>query len=189
MSRPTFPRVTALIGLVALGFALAGDWRSIIGLALAFGFSAGWSGVGRGATFGAVLVYVALGVGAEFARWGAFPFPPLILSAAISLWFATFFGYALGSIVSRMRTAAPGPRAATQNEARPIWASEGGGAARSDPPSPWPGATRPAAAPPPRSLPERMPPQGAPSQRPHAKATLPKGWKPTVSPRKRGLFS
>lgn len=179
--------MTALLGLVALGFALAGDWRSIIGLALAFGFSAGWSGVGRGATFGAVVIYVAVGVGAETARWGAFPFPPVILSAAISLLFAVFFGYAFGSIVARARTA---QRRATHKEALRVTAADGGGAPPG-PPSPWPGGPRSTAAPrdPAHDLPERAAPLARPAQRPHTKVTLPKGWTPTVSPRKRGLFS
>ena len=172
-----FPARHVFFTLAALA-AVFGVSASVPFALFLLGVTLGWRRAPRNRTLFLALIVVAIGAGAACLRAGAlYPLAAAPLPALAMLTFAAF-GHALGAVIKAVRDAA-----ATKG----AQAARRGGQALSAPPASaavstaWgardSGVTEPEA---PRGRGERMASR--------APVALPKGWTPTVSPRRRGLF-
>ena len=159
-----------LFGGLALFMAVTGAWTSGVALLFPLSLSLGWRRSPQRAALWGALAYVALGVVAAMAHRRGLPSLAASVGPAFGAVFLAFIGHALGAAFRGARDAAVdgGKAAAAQ-----IGASLSGVTFR--PPSAAPAATA--------SLPARPAPRSR-----REPVALPKGWTPTVSPRRRGLF-
>ena len=179
-----FVPAPALFGALAAYVAISYDWRSGVMLMFLFGAGAGWRRWPQKQAMAGAVAYIFIGVVAAAIRARMAPDPSSLVTSAAAVLFLTFIGHAIGVALRGARDAAfAGGKAAAVQIGRSLSAS----IAR---PTPTP-------APPPREAAAvggwgsrdalTAHAQDAPRARPDV--TLPKGWKPTVSQRRRGLFS
>lgn len=164
------------MAVLCVFMAVRADWRDGYILLFLFGLAAGWRPWSLRATLLSAAGYVVLGVVAAALRvrgvTGA------VLGPALSCLFLAFLGHfvgaAFGAAVAKARDAAlSGGKAAALQIGRMFSGPSASSATK--PVSDFPSLRR----------------AGAPGEtvaRARAVASVPKGWKPTVSPRRRGWF-
>lgn len=173
-----------LFGAAAAYLANSGGWQGGVMMMFLFGAGAGWRRWPQKQAMAGAVVYILLGVIAAAFRARVAPFSGSFAGPAFGVLFLTFIGHAIGVALRGARDAAfAGGKAAAVQIGRSLSAN----IARPDP----------IPAPPPREAAAvggwgsrgalTAHAQDAPRARPNV--TLPKGWKPTVSQRRRGLFS
>ena len=160
----------AVFGGLALFMAMTGAWTSGVVLLLPLSLWLGWRRSPQRTALGGALAYVALGVVAAMAHRRGLPSLFATLGPAFGALFLAFIGHALGAAFRAARDAAfDGGKAAAAQIGASLWSMA---------PRPQPAAP---------VAPPRPAAREAPGSR-RGPVSLPKGWTPTVSPRRRGLF-